>query len=238
MNCYLAKGWVVWAGLAFLAATTQLALAQPGGGRGFGGGMGAPVAKARLATLSEVQADLKLNDDQKSKISAISDQLVSDTRAMFGGGGGDPGEMRSKMEQLNKDSSAKVDALLEAPQQKRLQEIAIQVNGPNALNDPAIAQSLQLTDDQKKKLEDARQGNFQAMRDAFADMGQMSREERQAKRDELRKAADEKLLGILTDQQKTEFEGLKGTPLTVDLSPLRPQRGGGPGGPGGGRTNN
>src|SRR5476651_2814895 len=114
MNRYLAKSWVVWAGLAFLAATTQSALAQPGGGRGFGGGMGGPTPKARLATLSEVQADLKLNDDQKSKISAISDQLVSDTRAMFGGGGGDPGEMRSKMEQLNKDSSAKVDALLEA----------------------------------------------------------------------------------------------------------------------------
>jgi hypothetical protein len=37
---------------------------------------------------------------------------------------------------------------------------------------------------------------------------------------------------VLTDQQKTEFDTLKGAPLTVDLSPLRPQRGGG------GRPNN
>jgi hypothetical protein len=236
-RCF-AKNCVVWVALAFWVVATLPAVAQPpGGGRGFGGGMGGPTPKARLATLSEVQADLKLSDDQKSKISAISDQLVSDTRAVIGGGGGDPGEMRTKMEQLSKDSSAKVDALLEPTQQKRLQEIAIQVNGANSLSDPAVAQQLQLSDDQKKKLDDARQGNFQAMRDALADMGQMSREERQAKRDELRKAADEKLLAVLTDQQKTEFEGLKGTPLTVDLSPLRPQRGGGGPGGGGGRSN-
>jgi Spy/CpxP family protein refolding chaperone len=232
MTRFLAKVWLGLLALALLATTTQPAMAQRGGGRGMGG-MGGPTAKARLATLSEVETELKLTDDQKSKIKAISEQLVTDTRGLFGGGG-DPGETREKMEQLNKDASAKVDALLDAGQQKRLQEIAIQVNGPSALSDPAVSKQLALTDEQTKKLEEARQANSQAMRDAFADTGQMSREERQAKRDELKKASDEKLLGVLTDQQKTEFEALKGAPLTVDLSPLRPQRGGG----GGNRANN
>jgi hypothetical protein len=218
--------------VAVFALGSETALAQRGG-RGMGG-MGGPVAKARLATLSDVQSDLKLNDDQKTKITSISEGLVTDTRALFGGGGGDPSEMREKMEQLNKDASAKVDALLDPTQQKRLQEIAIQVNGPSSLNDLTVMEQLKLTEDQKKKLGEARDANFQAMRDAFADMGSMSREERQAKRDELRKAGDEKLMGVLTDQQKIEFESLKGTPLTVDLSPLRPRFGGGGGGGGGG----
>ncbi len=231
MTHFLAKRWVGLVAVAVVVAATQPALAQRGGGRGFGGGMGGTTAKARLATLSEVQTELKLNDEQKSKITAISEQLVSDTRGLFGGGG-DPSETREKMEQLNKDASAKVDALLDPAQQKRLQEIAIQVNGPSSLSDPAVVDKLQLTDDQKKQIEDARQSNFQALRDAFADMGSMSREERQAKREEMRKAADEKLLAVLTPQQKTEFDGLKGAPLTVDLSPLRGQRGGGGGGGG------
>jgi Spy/CpxP family protein refolding chaperone len=235
MTRFFAKVWLGLIALALLAATTQTAIAQRGGGRGMG--MGGPTAKARLATLSEVETELKLTDDQKSKIKAISEQLVTDTRGLFGGGG-DPSETREKMEQLNKDASAKVDALLDAGQQKRLQEIAIQVNGPSALSDPAVSKQLALTDEQTKKLEEVRQGNFQAMRDAFADMGQMSREERQTKRDELKKASDEKLLGVLTDQQKTEFDALKGAPLTVDLSPLRPQRGGGGCGGGGNRANN
>jgi hypothetical protein len=200
-------------------------------------GMGGPTSTARLAALPEVETELKLTDDQKSKIKAISEQLVTDTRGLFGGGG-DPSETREKMEQLNKDASAKVDAVLDATQQKRMQQIEIQVNGAGALNNPAVADQLKLTDDQKKQLAEARDANFQTIRDAMGDMGSMSREERQAKGAEMRKAADEKLLAVLTDQQKTEFEALKGAPLTIDLSQLRRGFGRGGGGGGGNRANN
>jgi Spy/CpxP family protein refolding chaperone len=233
MAHFLVKSWVGLAALALLAAATQPAVAQRGGGRGFGGGMMRPVAKARLATLSEVQTELKLNDEQKSKISAVSDQLVSDTRGLFGGGG-DRAEAMKKADELNKDASTKVDALLDSPQQKRLQEISIQVNGASTLSDAAVQQQLQLTEDQKKKLEDVRQENQQAAFDMFSNAGQLSREEMRAKMDDLRKAGTDKLMGVLTDEQKTAFEALKGTPLTVDLSQLRRGFGGGGGGGGGG----
>src|SRR5450432_125919 len=114
MKRFLGTRGVGLAALALVMAAAQAAVAQPpGGGRGFGGGM-RPVAKARLATLSEFQTDLKLSDEQKSKTTAIGDQLASDTRGIYGGGG-DFNENREKVEQLSKDASAKVDALLDAP---------------------------------------------------------------------------------------------------------------------------
>ncbi|HEY4233388.1 MAG TPA: hypothetical protein VGM76_08170 [Lacipirellulaceae bacterium] len=230
MTQFFAKSWVGLAALAILAMATQPAVAQRGGGRGFGMGM-RPVARAQLATLSEVQTELKESDEQKSKIKEISDQLTSDRQGLYGGGG-DRTEAMKKADQLNNDASAKVDALLDSPQQKRLLEISIQVNGVSTLSDAAVQEQLKLTDDQKKKLEDVRQENQQAAFDVFTNGGGGSREEMRAKMDDLRKSGTEKLMEVLTDQQKTEFDTLKGAPLTVDLSPLRPQRGGG------GRPNN
>jgi Spy/CpxP family protein refolding chaperone len=223
MNKYFWKSCLALFAAALVAMVAQPVLAQGGGG---GRGMGRPRAysQARLATLSEVATDLKLTDDQKTKISTIADQLQSDIRSSVSGG---PPDM-DKMEQMNQDATAKVDALLDAGQQKRLSEIALQINGISSLNDPSVRKALQFTGEQTKKYEEARDANRQAMQEMIG----MSREDRQAKRDEFRKAADDRLLGVLTDQQKTEFEAMKGTALTVDLSPLQQRPGGG------GRPNN
>jgi Spy/CpxP family protein refolding chaperone len=228
MNKYLGRWMAAAVTLVLAAMVVEPVLAQGGGGGGRGGMMRQRAySQARLATLSEVATDLKLTDEQKTKISAIADQLQSDIRSSFGGGGGPPD--MDKLEQMNQDATAKVDALLDAGQQKRLSEITIQVNGASSLNDPAIRKQLNFTDEQTKKYEEARDAN----RAAMGEVMQMSREERQAKMADLRKEADDRLLGVLTDQQKTEFEAMKGTPLTIDLSALRPRGGGG-----GGRQNN
>jgi hypothetical protein len=220
----LAAAFVV--ALVVMAAEPVLAQGGGGGGRGM---RQRAYSQARLATLNEVATELKLTDDQKTKIGAIAEQLQTDIRSSFGGGGGPPD--LDKMEQLNNEATAKVDSLLDAGQQKRLSEIAIQVNGPSSLNDPSVRKQLGFTEEQTKKYEEARDAN----RAAMAEMMGMSREERQGKMDEYRKAADDRLLGVLTDQQKTEFEAMKGTPLSIDLSQLRPR---GFGGGGGNRSNN
>lgn len=212
--------------LVLVAMAVEPVLAQGGGGGGRGMGRQRAYSQARLATLPEVVSELKLTDEQKTKISAIADQLQSDIRSSFGGGGGPPD--MDKMEQMNQEATTKVDALLDAGQQKRLGEIAVQVNGASSLNDAAIRKQLNFTDEQTKKYEEARDANRAAMSELMG----MSREERQGKMADMRKEADDRLLGVLTDQQKTEFEAMKGTPLTIDLSALR-QRGGG-----GGRQNN
>ena len=226
MNRYLGKCMAAAVALVLVAMAVEPVLAQGGGGGGRGMGRQRAYSQARLATLPEVVTELKLTDEQKTKISAIADQLQSDIRSSFGGGGGPPD--MDKMEQMNQEATTKVDALLDAGQQKRLGEIAVQVNGASSLNDAAIRKQLNFTDEQTKKYEEARDANRAAMSELMG----MSREERQGKMADMRKEADDRLLGVLTDQQKTEFEAMKGTPLTIDLSALR-QRGGG-----GGRQNN
>ena len=81
-----------WAfcGLLVCATTAEVTYAQGGGGRGgFGGGQQTR-ARFELATLPEVQADLKLNDEQKK---LATDQLATQREkraslAPAGGGGG------------------------------------------------------------------------------------------------------------------------------------------------------
>ena len=156
-NKYLAL--VIVLGLA----ASQTALAQRGGGRGFGRLFGG-VPKAQLATLEQVQTELKLTDEQKTQVADISDQLREDRRELFGSGFGQFSEIRSQMEDLNRKASAEVDGKLDDAQKQRLQEIAIQVNGPAALNDPSVVDKLSLSDEQKKKLEEVRSDNNKAAR--------------------------------------------------------------------------
>jgi len=220
----LNKGLAAVVGLVIVSMLAQSASAQRRGGRGLGRLFGG-VPQARLATLDEVQSDLKLTDKQKTDIAEINDKLREDRRALFGGGFGQFSQIREDMDKLNRQASAEVDAKLDDAQKKRLQEIAIQVNGAAALSDPSVVEQLKLTDEQKKKLEEVRAENNKAVEDAI---GNLSREERREKFRELSETADSNLLGVLTEEQKTEFESMKGAKLDVDLSPLsgrgRPNR--------------
>ena len=79
-----------WAfcGLLICATSAEVTYAQGGGGRG---GYGGQQSRTRfeLATVPEVQSDLKLNDEQKK---FATDQLAKmrEKRAAAGGGGGRP----------------------------------------------------------------------------------------------------------------------------------------------------
>jgi Spy/CpxP family protein refolding chaperone len=163
---------------------------------------------------------LKLTDEQKTQIATINEEMRDEMRELFSGGDRPDFE---EMEKISQAVAAKVDAALDPAQNKRLQEITLQVNGANALSSPAIQQQLHFTEEQTTQFEEARATN----REAMQGMRDLPREERREKIAEFRKEADELLLAVLTPEQKTEFEAMKGTPLEVDLSSLR--------GPGGGR---
>jgi Spy/CpxP family protein refolding chaperone len=221
--------WVVMVGLALVVAMADTASAQRRG-RGFGRLFGG-IAKADLATLDGVQSELAMTDEQKTKAEEVSDQLRRERRDLFQSGFGELSEIRSEMDELNRKASDDVNQLLDENQQKRLREIAIQVNGPAELSDPAVASELQITDEQQSKLDEAREQNSESVREVFLDFGNMSRDERRAKRDELSKSASEKLLGILTDDQRAQFELMEGAEFDVDLSQLRGRGRRGGGGP-------
>lgn len=117
-------------------------------------------------------------------------------------------------------------------------EIYIQVAGVAALQDDDIAAELGITEAQKTKMAEIQAANREEigaqMRELFQSGG--DREAIQAKMQELRRAADAKVLAVLTPEQQKKFEEMKGKPFAM---PEGFGRGGfGPGGPGGrGRGN-
>jgi Spy/CpxP family protein refolding chaperone len=209
-------------------AVSQTATAQrEEGRRGRGFGMGFGVPMVRLASIDEVQTDLKLTDEQKEQIEKLDDKLRDDFRDLLQSGG-----QREEIQALTKSGSEKLTEILDEGQEKRITEIAIQVYGPNALMfHPTLGEHLKVTDEQREKLGEAQRENFQAMGEAWRDMRDqdLSREERRAKFDELRANADKKLMAVLTPEQQTQLESMKGAKIEIDMSQLRPGGGGGRG---------
>jgi hypothetical protein len=95
---------------------------------------------------------------------------------------------------------------------------------------------LKLSDDQKKQLTELRDGQREKMGELFRNRGEAggNDEDRRAQFQKMRTEMEEKALTILSSEQRTQFEKMKGEKLEIDMSQLR--RGpGGPGGPGGGQ---
>ena len=137
------------------------------------------------------------------------------------------------MQELRADTTKKVNEVLDEGQQKRLLGIFVQVAGAGATADPVIAKELNITDDQKKQLDEVRQKNMEAMREAFGGARDGDREAVREKIQKLREESNKKLMAVLTSDQQAQLEAMKGEKVDIDMSALR--LGGGPGGRGGDR---
>jgi hypothetical protein len=182
-----------------------------GAGRGFGGGGG-----ALLLTQKSVQEELKLSEEQVKQV----DELAAKQRELFSGARDLGREERQKRFTESRDASQKaVSEILNAEQQKRYKQIGLQLRGLSALDDPEVASSLGLSDEQKKKVEEIQTAAREEMRSAFQDGGGDREKFRAA-----REATNEKLQGVLTAEQKTTWQELTGEPFKGQLQ--GPQRGG------------
>src|SRR5262245_31294717 len=142
-----------------------------------------PYHQSSLAQLPDVAKELKLTDEQKTKIVEIYDKLNEDRGALFQQANGDFESIREDMTKLNAESAKEVNKLLDETQQKRLAQIYVQANGPTALFDDAIAAELKLTDEQKTKLADVRNAQFGAFQGV--DWQSLSEDEANKKIDEI-----------------------------------------------------
>lgn len=226
---------------AVVAMTSQLTMAQNEGGRGrggrfggmgmFGGGLGGLIA------MKEVQAELKLSEEDAKK---IADKLA-EFRPQRGEGGGNFREMseeeraklreegRKRMEELGKKVEETLKANLTEDQMTRLKELRLQREGVASLDRKEIAEDLKLTSEQKekiKKLVEENRPRFGGGRRGAGGGGEgaapPSREEFQKRAEKLRTD----VLAVLTEEQKSAWEKLKGTEFKFP----EPQFGGGQGG--------
>lgn len=193
------------------------------GGPGGRGGMpfGGPGSMVMLIQTPEVQQELKITEEQKTKLTALQADVQEKMQAAFAGMG--PGqaddvsqeerekrfaESRKKIDEANIAAEAKIDRLLQPEQLARMQQLKLQREGAAAIGKPEVAEQLKLTEEQKTKIKGlAEQGmggfgpprvNQQALTDAVA---------------------------LLTDEQKAKWRTIAGAEFK--FPEMR-----GPGGPG------
>lgn len=222
------------------------------GGGGFGGGpggAGGPMGgalggdpTAMLLRLETVQEELEITPDQQEALKKLAEQMRptrpegADFRSMSEE---ERGEFFQKMREEAVKKAAemkeKLEEVLFPEQTSRLEQIALQVRGVQALNDDDVATELGITDDQKKELEEVRDSMREEMgakaREMFANRGEGDNPREAIA--EFRKAMETKILAVLTDEQQTKFEEMKGEKFEMPESGMygggrggdRPRRG-------------
>ncbi|MDG2012360.1 MAG: hypothetical protein P8J33_02575 [Pirellulaceae bacterium] len=224
--------FIVFAAIALLAMGSSQLMAQGGGFmRMMGGGN---QLDSTLLVMEEVQDELKLSDDQKEEIGEQAQQIMDDMRSemrdTFMGGGGSREEMMESIQEMMeefREEEKEVVALLNDDQRARLAQLRYQRMGNAMYQDEKVQKELGITKDQKEAIADAFETNQEEMQEAMADareardFGAMQSAMADGQK-ELAKSLDE----ILKKDQKKEVAKMKGEEFKFP----EPQRRGGRGG--------
>ncbi|MEX2310317.1 MAG: hypothetical protein WD738_22305 [Pirellulales bacterium] len=197
-------------GLILALSMFQSAEAQR---RDLGGMRPGNVSPPRLLTVDVVQAELNLTEAQKSKAAVINETLTFGRHELFAQVAKGTGKRAPRMAELEHQAQDSIEELLDDAQEKRLKELLLQVNGASELTKPEVRDALGITKEQRKKLADIRQVNAKARHEALANFDG----DRLAKSLELQREADAKLLDVLTDEQRQQFDAMQGEKITLDV---------------------
>jgi Spy/CpxP family protein refolding chaperone len=202
--------------IAIAAMAVLVAVSPAQGRRGFMRMGAGQQMNAFLLRRADVQDDLALSADQKSKLEDLQQDLQSKFRDAFQYAQSSSPEDRQKMmEKLGDDANKAVNAILNADQQKRLKEIGIQFAGNSAVMQKDVATQVGLTDDQKTKIQglmDEQQKANQSIRDKVQS-GEIDRSEIRALQEKNRKTLDDAIGNVLTADQKDKLKTLGGKPF-------------------------
>jgi Spy/CpxP family protein refolding chaperone len=212
-----------WAGLT---------LAQPGGfGGGPGGGPGGNIGF--LLQNEQVKEELKIDDAQAEEVQDLVDAQRDAMREMFRGGDFDfrSEEGRAKIREMVEEQTAKLEkdlgTVLKPEQIARLKQIGRQMQTNRPGQSGGLIQNEQLTEEL---------GLTEQQLTQMKEMAPKVQEELRAEVQKATKAAEEKLLSVLTPTQKAKYAELMGEPFQFD--PARGGFGRGNRGPGGDRGGN
>jgi RNA polymerase sigma factor (sigma-70 family) len=216
-----------------------------GFGAGSGSGSGGGFGSCKLAPLTQkpVQQELKLTRDQIKKLTELQRKQEQSTRTListlkFDELFKEPESLQKKWAEIAAQGEKGVDAILNTSQRTRLQEISLQQRGGNALGDPDVAEKLELTDEQKKRIQDIQAEGIKELRDlglkemqglmelgpnpfdvgkALDKMrqGQKTMEKMRKKSEEVTKMMSDKCLAVLTSEQTTKWKEMTGKPFKI-----------------------
>ncbi len=182
------------------------AMGPPGGGPGGPGGQGGGQQRPRnlqgMAEREDVIAELKLTEEQVEKVKTAGRMMSGAMMNLQSVPQAERGAARLK---AIADSETSVKDALQSDQYSRLMQLYWRDAGLVALEREDAAAAVSLTDEQKTKLREV----LDERRKDLAGMREAPREEV----DKKRKAWDEKLTAVLTEEQVKKWEEALGAPL-------------------------
>ena len=208
------------------------------GGGGGGGGMGGPLS---LIGNSQVQTELKLTDDQKSRVEELTKEMNAQRPRPAGVGIRGLSqeerekrmeENRAKTEALNAEAQKKIDEILTADQRKRFRQISLQQRGNRALADEQVVKELGLDEQQVALIKEALADQETKMRELMRegrgqgdddgeDSGGGNFAERREKMQAIRQETEIRVQDALTEGQAKAFEAMKGERFKLRMGPGR-----------------
>ena len=196
---------------AVAAMAASPALAQQRGFGGFGGNT------VMLLGQKSVQEELKLSDEQVKQVEELS---AKQREAFQGFGDLSQEERRTKMQEMTKANDKALAKILKSAQYKRVEQIALQQQTSRALaftlNNEEIAKELKITDEQKEKIREIQAKSREEMQ------GIERNEEGFKKMQEIMKASNDKVKGVLSAEQKAKLKEMEGEPFKGKIEFGRP----------------
>jgi hypothetical protein len=164
-----------------------------------------------------VQEDIKLSAEQIQKLQVILEREMESLKSWLEL---DVVERSKKMAEMWKQDEKLMAAILKPEQAKRLYQVGLQHYGGRALEDATVAKELNLTDDQKSKINEILDKvGTQAgeLLDMHREAGTRVPNETWTKIGDLVQAASEKILNLLTPDQKTKWKEMTGEPFKGEI---------------------
>jgi hypothetical protein len=210
------------------------------GGRGMMGGAGGASAIIGLLRAPEVRKEVGLSDEAYTAVEKALQEMRPGGRGpgqggpgQGGPGQGGPGQggpggfdreaMQRRTQEMNEKAEEILDEVLEPKGYDRLLGLYAQLNNYSAVTNEVIAKKISLSDDSKKKIEEAQAKMREEMMAQFRPGGQGGQggqegrgnpfgnpEEMRARIEEMRTKAEEAVSSNLTAEEKKAFEDLKG----------------------------
>lgn len=163
--------------------------------------------KIMLVSMKEVKKEIHFTGEQDKKLQAAMKDMQNNPAAM-----GMP-----DMHYMTRGMDAKLVEILDVAQNKRLEELFLQFNGPLALSEKEVVEQLALSDDVMAKAKDIiKQHDKDAMSVLMGSQKAKSFDSK--KMEELDKQANEQLLALLTPMQLDSWKSMQGEPFKFPKS--------------------
>ena len=162
---------------------------------------------------SAVLDDLQATPDQRAQIAKLTLAQQERRREPFRGPRKSlSNEQRQRLVKIARDNENSVATILTPDQLHRLPEIALQIQGPRALQEPEVERALNLTTEQKHQIHTAEAEMFFSLGDGFRPGP--PREESFEKH---LKDLMQSMLGVLTAEQLKQWQTMTGKPYQGPL---------------------